>query len=94
MARAISKRAIERFLVYPLSNLVATGQVGLGDLLLVDYSSEIGKLVFSKETGGALVTDDEMENIYPGHFGEESSGSAAAIASPELHPVPARQKRP
>ena len=86
------KRAIERFLVYPLSNLVATGQVGLGDLLLVDYSSEIGKLVFSKETGGALVTDDEMENIYPGHFGEESSGSAAAIASPELHPVPARAR--
>src|SRR5437588_946777 len=71
------KRSIERFLVYPLSNLVATGQIGLGDLLLVDYSSEIGKLVFSKETGGALVTDDEMENIYPGHFGEESSGSAA-----------------
>ncbi|MEP7271365.1 MAG: AAA family ATPase, partial [Acidobacteriota bacterium] len=25
------KRAIERFLVYPLSNLVATGQVGMGD---------------------------------------------------------------
>src|SRR6266705_3048749 len=25
------KRAIERFLVYPLSNLVATGQIGLGD---------------------------------------------------------------
>src|SRR5437868_6739802 len=55
------KRAIERFLVYPLSNLVATSQVGLGDLLLVDYSSEIGKLVFSKEAGGALVTDEGEE---------------------------------
>ena len=27
------KRSIERFLVYPLSNLVATGQIGLGDLV-------------------------------------------------------------
>src|ERR1051326_4603253 len=27
------KRAVERFLVYPLSNLVATGQIGLGDLV-------------------------------------------------------------
>ena len=34
------KRAIERFLVYPLSNLVATGQVGMGDLLIVNEDSE------------------------------------------------------
>src|SRR5262247_3510310 len=43
------KRAIERFLVYPLSNLIATEQVGLGDLLVVDYSPELGTLVFSKD---------------------------------------------
>lgn len=49
------KRAIERFLVFPLSNLVATGQVGLGDLLIVDYATELGKLTFSKEAQGALI---------------------------------------
>src|SRR5213079_3005726 len=42
------KRAIERFLVYPLSNLVATGQVGLGDLVYVDLNFQTKKLVFSK----------------------------------------------
>lgn len=49
------KRAIERFLVYPLSNLVATEQVGLGDLVSVDFSDEKRRLVFSKRSGGALV---------------------------------------
>src|SRR5918997_1041804 len=51
------KRAIERFLVYPLSNLVATDQVGLGDLVNVDIHPGTGKLVFSKQAGGALIQD-------------------------------------
>jgi ATP-dependent Clp protease ATP-binding subunit ClpA len=51
------KRAVERFLVYPLSNLVATGQIGLGDLVFVGLSSETKKLVFSKQSGGALITE-------------------------------------
>ncbi len=51
------KRSIERFLVYPLSNLVATEQVGLGDLVYVDLQENSNKLVFSKRSGGALVSD-------------------------------------
>src|SRR6202163_2830772 len=47
------KRAIERFLVYPLSNLVATGQIGLGDLVQVGLDGN--KLTFSKKSGGALI---------------------------------------
>src|SRR5919106_806027 len=46
------KRAVERFLVYPLSNLVATEQVGLGDLVYVDFDDSRGKLTFSKRSGG------------------------------------------
>jgi ATP-dependent Clp protease ATP-binding subunit ClpB len=51
------KRAVERFLVYPLSNLVATGQIGLGDLVQVDFNKSVGKLTFSKRSGGALIQD-------------------------------------
>jgi ATP-dependent Clp protease ATP-binding subunit ClpB len=40
------KRAIERHLVYPLANLLATEQVRLGDVLCVDWSAERGGLVF------------------------------------------------
>src|SRR6476659_8498142 len=49
------KRAFERFLVYPLSNLVATGQIGLGDLVHVDVDGVRNRLVFSKSSGGALI---------------------------------------
>jgi len=49
------KRAVERFLVYPLSNLVATGQIGLGDLVHVDVDGVRNKMIFSKSSGGALI---------------------------------------
>jgi ATP-dependent Clp protease ATP-binding subunit ClpB len=48
------KRAIERHLVYPLANLVATGQVKLGDFIRVDLLGE-NKLTFVKEAEGAMV---------------------------------------
>jgi ATP-dependent Clp protease ATP-binding subunit ClpA len=51
------KRSIERFLVYPLSNLVATEQVGLGDLVHVDLHDSQNKLTFSKRSGGALISE-------------------------------------
>lgn len=43
------KRAIERHLVYPISNLIATGQIGLGDVIKIDLGSSGDKLNFSKE---------------------------------------------
>jgi ATP-dependent Clp protease ATP-binding subunit ClpA len=49
------KRAIERFLVYPLSNLVATEQVSTGDLAVVDVDKSGEKLSFSKREGRLLV---------------------------------------
>lgn len=55
------KRAIERFLVYPLSNLVATGQIGLGDLVNVGFNASEKKLIFSKKSGGALIHEISPE---------------------------------
>jgi ATP-dependent Clp protease ATP-binding subunit ClpA len=70
------KRAIERFLVFPMSNLVATGQVVTGDLLVVDFDEESGKLSFSKEEGGALI--DPYRDQYKDVFDVASNGLAAA----------------
>src|SRR5499426_70950 len=47
------KRAIERNIVFPLANLVATGQVRLGDFIRIDRSGEM--ITFTKEAEGALV---------------------------------------
>src|SRR5262249_4224332 len=62
------KRAIERFLVYSISNLVATKQVITGDLVMIDFDPTLGKLVFTKENGGALV--DANRGTFPEMFGE------------------------
>jgi len=42
------KRSVERFLVSPLSNLVASGQVMANDLILVDIDRETERFTFSK----------------------------------------------
>jgi ATP-dependent Clp protease ATP-binding subunit ClpB len=43
------KRAIDRGLVHPLSNLIATGQVRGGDVVRVDFDHGAGRLTFFKE---------------------------------------------
>jgi ATP-dependent Clp protease ATP-binding subunit ClpA len=49
------KRAIERNVVYPLANLLATEQVKLGDILCIDWDEESERLVFEKEGEGAVL---------------------------------------
>jgi ATP-dependent Clp protease ATP-binding subunit ClpA len=43
------KRAIERFVVNPLANLSATGQVRLGDVVEIDLNPETQKLAFFRD---------------------------------------------
>jgi ATP-dependent Clp protease ATP-binding subunit ClpB len=47
------KRAIERNLVFPLANLVATGQVKLGDFVRIDMASE-NRMIFVKEAENTM----------------------------------------
>lgn len=60
------KRAIERLLVQPMSNLIATDQVRCGDLIKVDYSSDSQCMTFVKEAEGiptqamAEMVDDSL----------------------------------
>jgi ATP-dependent Clp protease ATP-binding subunit ClpB len=51
------KRAIERHVVYPLANLLATEQVQLGDLVRIDWDGEHNLLTFVREGEGALVNN-------------------------------------
>ena len=47
------KRAIEKNIVFPLANLVATGQIRLGDFIRIDRVENL--ITFTKEAEGALV---------------------------------------
>lgn len=51
------KRAIERLLVQPLSNLIATEQITGGDLIRVDFDAASRRLVFFKEGEGVPVAE-------------------------------------
>ncbi len=61
------KRAIERSLVHPLSNLVASGQVQGGDLIRVDFDATGNCLYFVKEAEKMPVYDlmQMMETATP-----------------------------
>uniref|UniRef100_Q01YP1 ATPase AAA-2 domain protein n=1 Tax=Solibacter usitatus (strain Ellin6076) TaxID=234267 RepID=Q01YP1_SOLUE len=43
------KRAVDRNIVQPISNLIATGQIRSGDLIRVDYDTAQSSLTFLKE---------------------------------------------
>jgi hypothetical protein len=49
------KRAIEKFVVYPLANLLATEQIRFGDMLVVDWDGKSEFLSFQKEGEGVVV---------------------------------------
>lgn len=51
------KRAIERLLVHPMSNLIATEQVRGGDWIRVDFDTEAKCLQFAKEAEGLPVQE-------------------------------------
>jgi ATP-dependent Clp protease ATP-binding subunit ClpB len=57
------KRAIERHLVFPLSNLIATGQICLGDVIKIDLAADGDKLIFSKDRVMSNLSSTENTNI-------------------------------
>lgn len=85
------KRSIERFLVYPLSNLVATQQVETGDFVLVDFDKEKGSLVFTKHSGKLIVSEsgetDEDERPLT-----KSDAVGAPLPQASAAPVMSRSK--
>jgi ATP-dependent Clp protease ATP-binding subunit ClpA len=60
------KRAIERHLIIPLSNLIATGQISAGDVLLVEQDEVEDELRFSKARGmAAAVNGAPQRGAFP-----------------------------
>jgi len=57
------KRAIERHLVFPLSNLIATGQIGVGDVIKIDLGQSGEKLTFLKERIMSSISASEGGNL-------------------------------
>ena len=73
------KRAIERHLLHPLSNLIASDQIRTGDLIHVDFDAESGTLTFVKMAED-MPPHEMMEMADP----FANSRSAAAVAQTEF----------
>src|SRR5260221_12828825 len=54
------KRAIERHVVFPLANLLATEQVKMGDTLCIDWDRRVGRLVFWKQSAEAASVTNRL----------------------------------
>ena len=78
------KRAIERNIVFPLANLVATGQVKLGDFVRIDVIGE-SRLTFVKEAEGAMVP------VLLERYGAAANGTNA-VAARAARPVAVRKE--
>ena len=76
------KRAIERLLVHPLSNLMATSQVNTGDWVQADFDPERRCLVFTKEAEALEV--HTMANMIGENFKMPALVAAASVAADAL----------
>jgi ATP-dependent Clp protease ATP-binding subunit ClpB len=78
------KRAIERHVVYPLANLLATDQVNLGDLVCIDWDQSRSGLTFVREGEGALIRNPmsqagDVVDAVEGKDGKANDAPAEAI---------------
>lgn len=76
------KRAIERLLVHPLSNLVATNQITAGDWILADFDAEHRSLLFTKEAEG--MESHTIANMIGDSYRMPHSAVAAATSPLDL----------
>jgi hypothetical protein len=89
------KRAIERNIVYPLANLLATEQVHLGDLVCIDWNKEQDRLTFVREGEDLAVPPRRPEPLTPARASQARSGKTVeapgAATTPEASPRVIRQ---
>jgi len=90
------KRAIERFLVYPLSNLVATQQIETGDFVMIDFDDDKGALTFRTQSGKLIVNDtpDEIADDSPSVIADAAGVPLpSASAAPQMSKVKGEEPR-
>jgi ATP-dependent Clp protease ATP-binding subunit ClpB len=88
------KRAIERSIVYPLANLLATEQVHIGDLICIDFDKQESCLTFTREGENLSMPVRRQEPVTLLRAAQAKSGKSvetpAASGPPEPMPRMAR----
>jgi ATP-dependent Clp protease ATP-binding subunit ClpA len=87
------KRILERNIVQPLSNLIATGQVSMGDRLCVELDAANEKLLFLKEAEGLSLSSLRMSSGSDDDYVEAAAAAFRPSAEPAFKPVVARSRK-
>src|SRR6202521_1838963 len=84
------KRAIERHVVYPLANLLATEQVHLGDLICIDWNKEQDRLTFVREGENLAIPTRKVEPAVTARAAQAHSGKSvdAPASTTAAEPMP------
>ena len=82
------KRAIERHVVYPLANLLATEQVHVGDLICIDWNKEQDRLTFVREGENLAIPARKPEPVAPARTAPAKGGKAVDTPGVTLSPEP------
>jgi len=80
------KRAISRHMVYPLANLLASGQVELGDMLCIDWDGAGERLIFQNQ-GPAPPALVPLQPFAPAFAVTRNGMVRGAIAGASAHKI-------
>jgi ATP-dependent Clp protease ATP-binding subunit ClpB len=80
------KRAISRHMVYPLANLLASGQVELGDMLCIDWDGAGERLIFHNQ-GPAPPSRIPQQPSVPAFAAVRNGAVREAIAGASAHKI-------
>jgi ATP-dependent Clp protease ATP-binding subunit ClpA len=82
------KRAIERNIVYPLANLLATEQIHIGDLICIDFNKEESCLTFTREGENLSMPVRRQEPVTLLKAAQAKSGKSVEAPAGEKVPEP------
>jgi ATP-dependent Clp protease ATP-binding subunit ClpA len=83
------KRAIERNIVYPLANLLATEQVHIGDLICIDFNKKDSCLTFTREGENLTMPIRRQEPVTLLRAAQAKSGKTVETPATGGAPEPA-----
>jgi ATPases with chaperone activity, ATP-binding subunit len=82
------KRAIERNIVYPLANLLATEQIHVGDLICIDFDQQEACLTFTREGENLSMPIRRQEPVTLLKAAQAKSGKTVEPPASEKVPEP------
>jgi ATP-dependent Clp protease ATP-binding subunit ClpB len=83
------KRAIERHVVYPFANLLATDQVRSGDLIRINCEPQQNRLTFAREGENVALPARRPKPVQPARSSQARGGRPVGVPGVPFSPEPA-----